>query len=127
MRMSSWKAVVGAGVIAACGAFAAPASAIVVNDTFGDTNAKNLGAPFTAVVDIMKGSQFCSGTLIAANYVLTAQHCVHGFTAGDFSVVVKSSTNTTLNTVGVSSIVEFDGTSVLLDGTDLAVIQLASA
>ncbi|NES08322.1 MAG: trypsin-like serine protease, partial [Okeania sp. SIO2F4] len=63
--------------------FQSPVKGIVINDTAGSSTAQSLGAPFTAVTDILfknfETGEFesgCTGSLIADNYVLTAQHCV---------------------------------------------------
>ncbi|NET15706.1 MAG: trypsin-like serine protease, partial [Okeania sp. SIO1H6] len=59
---------------------------IVINDTAGASTAQALGAPFTSVTEILSlnldNNEFesaCTGSLIASNYILTAQHCVQDF------------------------------------------------
>jgi hypothetical protein len=134
MHSAGLKSIVGASILAACAATALPANAITVNDTYGLPASAALGAPFTSVVNILlNGNQQCTGSLIAADMILTAQHCIRSTTtnnllgvAADFTVEVKSAAGVTLHSIVVDTLHELPGdtTSVLLDGTDIAVLEL---
>ncbi|MGD1702723.1 trypsin-like serine protease [Dapis sp. BLCC M229] len=120
------------GLIASQG-FQLPVKGIVINDTAGASTAQSLGAPFTAVTDILfknfETGEFesgCTGSLIADNYVLTAQHCVQDILSVDeLSVSFRSddSENSILDDIAVSNIFQ-DDTFGLLDGTDIAILEL---
>ncbi len=109
--------------------FQSPVKSIVINDTVGASTAQSLGAPFTAVTDILfNGESGCTGSLIADNYVLTAQHCVQDVFFDELSVSFRSddSQNSILADISVSNIFQ-DDTFGLLDGTDIAILELADA
>jgi hypothetical protein len=104
------------------------AQAIVINDTAGTETARMLGAPFTPVTEIFIGGGFCSGALMAQFYVITAQHCIFGEEAGDVAVRFRNSNplNTLIEEISVTNIFEIDATNDLLDGTDVAILELSS-
>ena len=116
--------------------FQSPVKGIVINDTAGSSTAQSLGAPFTAVTDILfknfETGEFesgCTGSLIADNYVLTAQHCVRDILFEDeLSVSFRGddAENSILANISVSNIFQ-DDTFDLLDGTDIAILKLAEA
>jgi hypothetical protein len=134
MDSGGLKSVLGAGVLAACVATASTADAITINDTYGLAASAALGAPFTPVVNILlNGAQQCTGSLIAADMILTAQHCIRSTATNNllgmpanFTVEVKSAAGVTLHSIVVDTFHELPGdtTSVLLDGTDIAVLEL---
>ncbi|NEP07349.1 MAG: trypsin-like serine protease [Okeania sp. SIO2G4] len=116
--------------------FQSPVKGIVINDTAGASTAIELGAPFTAVTDILifdreklEYKSDCTGSLIANNYVLTAQHCVENVFSDELRVLFRGddSENSILANISVSNILEKDDTFVLLDGTDIAILELAEA
>ena len=58
----------------------------MINDTAGSATAIALGTPHPAVIELFVGGSFCTGTLIDATHVLTAQHCTFGASTGSMSV-----------------------------------------
>ena len=127
---------IAAAGVAAFGWFAAgaPAQAIVINDAaFAAGDALTLGAPFDSVVRITYtsgGSSFmCSGALISATSVLTADHCARKMTPGAVTVSFTTGNNFAADfTRGVSQVFTFgaDSSLDLLNGSDLAVLTLQS-
>ena len=112
---------------------------IVINDTAGASTAQALGAPFTSVTEIFslqfdpeteeeKFESACTGSLIASNYILTAQHCVQDLFPEDFRVQFRSDDpeNSVLADIAVTDILQ-DETFGLLDGTDIAILELEEA
>ncbi|NET45790.1 trypsin-like serine protease [Okeania sp. SIO2B3] len=112
---------------------------IVINDTAEASTAQALGAPFTSVTEIFtlqfdfdteeeKFESACTGSLIASNYILTAQHCVQDFFPDELSVQFRGDDpeNSVLADIAVTDILQ-DGSFGLLDGTDIAILELEEA
>lgn len=104
-------------------AAAAPARAIVINDTAGAAMAVTLGEPHTAVVELFVPAGFCTGTLIDATHILTAQHCTFGASPGSMSVHFQLDGGASAS-YGVVAKAEPDGVNNYVDGTDIAIITL---
>lgn len=104
------------------------AQAIVINDTAGVETARRLGTSFTAVTEIFLDGGLCSGSLINSSHVLTAQHCTFGLDPFDISVRFRDSDplNTLIDEISVASVFEVDATNNLLDGTDIAILELSA-
>ena len=105
----------------------ASAQAIVINNTAGINTARRLGSPFTAVTEVFTGGGLCSGSLIDTTHILTAQHCIFLSNPSDMSVRFRNDdpVNTLLDEIAVTNIFEIDPTNNLLDGTDIAILELA--
>jgi V8-like Glu-specific endopeptidase len=105
----------------------APAAhAIVINDTAGAAGAIALGTPHTAVVELYIGGGLCSGAVVSATQVITAEHCTTGSAPANISVRFHQNNDAVPEAaIGVTSIVEMNPTNNLLDGTDLALLTLA--
>ena len=66
---------------------AAPANADVSPMIVGGTRASTSDYPWVVYLATSSGSQFCGGTLVKANKVVTAAHCVKGRTPASTRVV----------------------------------------
>lgn len=102
-----------------------PAQAIVVNSTFGAGGALAFGSGFSSVVQVTNGGGVCSGAVISATAILTAQHCTFGAAAGSLGVRFDQNGDGVFDqTNGVTFKFELDATNVLLDGTDMAILTI---
>ena len=90
---------------------------IVINDDIGPAGSQDFAAPFDAVVALPG----CTGTLIAANVVVSARHC--GSSAGDVIRFGDNSLNPDF-TATVTSVDVPAGAGTLLDGGDLNILFL---
>jgi hypothetical protein len=109
------------------------ASAITINDTFGEAGAAALGAPFLSVVrlDLSDGSPLCTGSLIAPQAILTARHCTDGLLPGEITVSFTEGSGDILlsrQVSGISSLpgeIDYEGGDY--DGSDVSVLSLWKA
>lgn len=102
-----------------------PAQAIVVNSTFGAAGALAFGSGFSSVVQVTKGGSVCSGAVISATAILTAQHCTFGAVLGALSVRFDQNGDGVFDqTNSVTSKFELDATDEYLDGTDMAILTI---
>lgn len=99
-----------------------PSHAIV-----GGTAAAEGAYPFMAAITDASGFQYCGGSVISANWVLTAAHCMVGETASNVRVITG---RTNLSNTGQGQVLSvsqifvdpaYDG-----DGWDAALLHLAS-
>lgn len=102
-----------------------PAQAVVVNSGFGAAGALAFGSGFSSVVQVTNGGSVCSGAVISATAILTAQHCTFGAGAGALGVRFDQNGDGVFDqTSGVTSKFELDATNNLLDGTDMAILTI---
>ncbi|MEV8440888.1 serine protease [Actinosynnema sp. NPDC051121] len=125
-----------AATVAAIGLMTtAPASAETSSDTgvspfiVGGSRVSTSTYPWVVYLATSTGSQFCGGTLVKANKVVTAAHCVSGRTASSTRVVHgrddKQSTAGTVATV--SSIWVHPSYRTASSGYDVAVLTLGTS
>ena len=100
-------------------AFQDPAR-IVINDDIGVGGSREFAEPFDAVVELEDG---CTGTLIAADVILTARHCE--VSVGEL-VFFGDDANNPVYTATVASVFRPDGFGSLLDGGDVAILTLTA-
>ena len=106
---------------------------IVTNPGTGAAGAIALGTPQTSVVELFLGGGLCSGSLIDATHILTAQHCTNGVATGAMTVNFHTDNDGAPDaTRAVSAKAEVPGYAGpglpgLVNGTDLAVLTLAAA
>ncbi|MCC7073521.1 MAG: trypsin-like serine protease [Deltaproteobacteria bacterium] len=75
------------------------------------------------------GGHFCGGSIVAADWVVTAQHCVEGESAGNLTVVAgitRLSQSSQGQAVDVSQIIRNPGFSSPERGHDITLLRLAS-
>ena len=92
---------------------------IVINDDIGPAGSQAYADPFDSVVS----TPGCTGTLVAANVVISARHCGTG--AGG-SVNFGENSNAPLFTATVESSILPAGNGTLLDGGDVAILILTA-
>lgn len=106
----------------------APASADVSPYIVGGTRASIAETPWVVYLASSSGSQFCGGTLVKANKVVTAAHCVSGRSAASTRVVWnredKQSSAGTVATV--SRIWVHPNYTTATAGNDVAVLTLGT-
>jgi len=107
-----------------------PAQAIVVNSTFGAAGALAFGSGLSSVVQVTKGSSVCSGAVISATAILTAQHCTFGAVLSALSVTFDQNGDGVFDqmfdqTNSVESKFEVPPTNNFLDGTDMAILTIS--
>ncbi|RKH38435.1 trypsin-like serine protease [Corallococcus sicarius] len=107
----------------------APAS--TTQDIVGGTNTTIAANPWQVSLQSTSGSHFCGGSVLNANWILTAQHCVKsGSTVSKPGRIVAGVTNRTDSTSGqirtVAQVVVFPGYSDPSVGKDAALLRLTS-
>lgn len=71
---------------AACGC---SSSSVTVNRIVGGENATKAAWGWAASISIA-GTYFCGGSVLSKSWIITAAHCVHGYTASQITVYVGS-------------------------------------
>lgn len=98
-------------------------------DIVGGTNTTIEANPWQVSLQSSSGSHFCGGSVLTADWILTAQHCVAG--GGTVGRVMAGSTSrsggaSTTQTRTVSQIVRYPGYVDANLGKDVALLRLSS-
>ena len=106
-----------------------PSSADVTPFVVGGTRATISEYPWTVYLASTSGSQFCGGTLVKGNKVVTAAHCVSGRSAASTRVVWgREDKQSTAGTVAsVTRIWVHPSYTSASSGSDVAVLTLATS
>lgn len=117
----------------ACGGAEGPQSTEFVAEEDGIVGGANTTIethPWQVSIQSTDGFHFCGGSIIAPQWILTAQHCVEGSSANSMRVVAGT---TRLSQAGsgqtrnVAQIIRFPGYSSPESGRDAALLRLSSA
>ncbi|MFF3887147.1 S1 family peptidase [Streptomyces sp. NPDC001914] len=106
----------------------APSAAAAPQPIVGGTTTTTTAYPFMMQITDARQNQFCGGTLVAADKVVTAAHCMSGETTSSVRVVGgRTFLNGTDGTVGtVSKIWINPDYTDATDGDDVAVLTLST-
>ncbi|PWI33747.1 serine protease [Vibrio albus] len=109
------------GLLVCAQAIATSFTTYVVNGT----QASESEVPWQAYITIAEYA--CGGTIIADKWVLTAAHCVEGYSASQITVYVGSSdlTSLSMQTIAVSTMTVNPGYSSSTSINDIAILELA--
>ncbi|MFI9011875.1 S1 family peptidase [Actinosynnema sp. NPDC053489] len=117
---TAFAVAVGAAFAAAAGAAAAPAADGVTPFIVGGGNATQTYS-FMVSLQSTTGSHFCGGSLIKANWVVTAKHCVQGRSASSIRARIGTTNRTSGGTVATGAQV------VTHPSYDIALLRLSTS
>ncbi|MGW3846731.1 S1 family peptidase [Streptomyces fagopyri] len=118
-----------AAAAAAAALLCAPGAVAAPRPIVGGTTTTTTAYPFMMQITDASQNQFCGGTLVAANKVVTAAHCMAGETTSSVRVVGgRTYLDGTNGTVGkVSRIWVHPGYTDATNGDDVAVLTLSTS
>lgn len=116
---------------AACGApeEAQEQTATVSQPIVGGTTAAIADYPWQVSFQSSSGSHFCGGSIIADQWILTAQHCTNGQAASGLRIVAgitKRSLSSSGQIRSIAAIVPYPGYTTASSGKDVALLKLSS-
>ncbi|XVS65252.1 S1 family peptidase [Actinosynnema sp. CA-299493] len=117
---TAFAVAVGAALASAAGAAAAPATDGVTPFIVGGGNATQT---YSWMVSLQSttGSHFCGGSLIKANWVVTAKHCVQGRSASSIRARIGTTNRTSGGTVAT-------GAQIVTNSSyDIALVRLSTS
>jgi secreted trypsin-like serine protease len=118
---TAFAVAIGVALASAGGASAAPAPDGEVSPFIvGGHNATQVYS-FMVSLQSTSGSHFCGGSLIKANWIVTAKHCVQGRTPASTRARIGTTNRTSGGTVATASRI------VLNPSEDLALVQLSTS
>lgn len=83
--------------------------------------------PYQISLQTSGGSPFCGGSIIGAEWVLTAQHCLPGTSASQIRIRAGSTNKNSGGQIrNVSQIIRFPGYVTTSDGKDVALLRLST-
>ncbi len=133
MHRLEWLYAVGLAVAAAgCG----PQDMVLVEEAssssdeiVGGTTAVITDYPWQVSFQTSSGQHFCGGSVIAAQWVLTAQHCTDGQSASGLRIVAgitKRSLSSSGQIRTISQIIPYPGYTDASNGKDVSLLKLSS-
>jgi trypsin len=137
-RGKSWALIasMGAALAAGCGPEAASGAEAPLGEApqeiVGGTTAAITDFPWQISFQSSSGSHFCGGSIIDANWILTAQHCVYeSANAATPPSTVKigagsANRTTPAQTVQIADILPYPGYTDATAGKDVALLRLAT-
>ncbi|QQQ77169.1 serine protease [Saccharothrix sp. 6-C] len=117
---TAFAVAIGAALASAAGAAAAPATDGVTPFIVGGGNATQT---YSWMVSLQSttGSHFCGGSLIKANWVVTAKHCVQGRSASSIRARIGTTNRTSGGTVAT-------GAQIVTNASyDIALVRLSTS
>ena len=133
MTKSKW-AVLGLVVLgaAACGGpeeFVEEQASTTSQPIVGGTTAVITDYPWQVSFQSSSGSHFCGGSIIADQWILTAQHCTAGQSAANLRIVAgitKRSLSSSGQIRTISQIIPYPGYTTASAGKDVSLLKLSS-
>jgi hypothetical protein len=137
----SWAllATVGAALVSGCGPEGLDESQAALGEStqeiVGGTTASITDFPWQISFQTSSGSHFCGGSIIDANWILTAQHCVAGAAYAPTNpttvrIGAGSATRSGMSTSGqirtITDIIPYPGYTDATAGKDVALLRLSS-
>ncbi len=108
-----------------------PAFAITINDDAGVSLAIDAGIPFSGVAELRfansgGGYGLCSGALVSAKTIVTAQHCTNGYSASSATAIFDyGGARNNYRVLHIYNMLGYNGN--IQTGSDISIIEIDSA